>query len=848
MSGIEGTLVGGAVGAAIGFALPVALVGAGGLALGWSIGTLVGGIIDGQPQTPIGKVGDLKYSGSAYGVVIPRGWGSYNVGGNIFWVANYINNRTLVPSNTNGATHLVQHTVSSGGGGGSGGAGKGGQQYKYTASFACSFGEGTWCQEDGTLQSHNPIINRIWANDLLIYSTAVLHYKGTWNNSVVYHVNDEVAYDSGSGRIVYVCIATTVAGEDPVHYIGVKWNQVAKVINKFNIRIYDGSETQAPDPFIANAEAAGDTTKIPAMLGQIYIVVSDMDLTTDFGSSIPSLTAEILTDPVTVGTVLSDIANRSWNYGAAFDSSLATATLTGFTATSLGDAQSFIDAITKLYSLDMMTANTKVSIIPRGGSIVATIPYSMMGASKDSKTSPTALTIKLGARAELPAWINLTYYDVDMDYQQNIQVAFKSTGQSTNPVGIQTDLILHAFEAAQMVSTQMDQTYLNYKPFSFPVSRQFSFITPTDPIYIFDELGNEYRVRVLTAEYGQPGPTMLSAVLDNPNALVQTQTGATSISTPSNPGPASPCVFHAWSGKELRDQDEGYPGFYVATTWDSNGRGGTVYYSTDSGSTWTLSATTITRSIIGVSNTVLANASGGTYPYWDSTNSVQVNLDYDGIATLVSMSSAQVLDSQNICVLGSEILGFMNATLIVDSWPSGPRTFSLSNLYRGVRGSTFTGHAVSEQFVMADSSVIRVVLNSAMVGQPVQVKVLAPGQALTDVTAQTVTIATPTPNTAQQAQTTASTAATNLVTHEALAATSSVLGHVKIGMGISVAGDGTISVGGGFMYMVYLGAWITLTAYVPGDVVTDAGSTYVCKLATSSASVPGSLPANWDVI
>ncbi len=61
-------------------------------------------------------------------------------------------------------------------------------------------------------------------------------------------------------------------------------------ISRFTTRFYTGSETQTPDPLIADIEGAGNA---PAFRGLAYIVFEDMPLA-DFGNRIPQLQFEIV--------------------------------------------------------------------------------------------------------------------------------------------------------------------------------------------------------------------------------------------------------------------------------------------------------------------------------------------------------------------------------------------------------------------------------------------------------------------------------------------------------------------------------------------------------------------------
>jgi hypothetical protein len=189
----------------------------------------------------------------------------------------------------------------------------------------------------------------------------------------------------------------------------------------------------------------------------------------------------------------------------------------------------------------------------------------------------------------------------------------------------------------------------------------------------------------------------------------------------------------------LRTEDQQFPGFYVAGTGLTGWLGADVFYSADSGVTWIQCGRLSSRSIFGTTTSVLANGTGALY--WDNTHTFGVSLTDDNLAELFSVTSDAVLGGQNIAIVGSEILGFQNASLTADN----PPRYTLSDLYRGIRRSVYMGHSSPERFILATNSVIRVNVPSGLVGATIQVKCVSALQTLADCTAQTVTIAARTP-------------------------------------------------------------------------------------------------------
>lgn len=132
----------GAVGAVVGSAIG----GPGGAAWGWNIGVTLGGVLFPPKlgEQNLGKLDDLRLSGSGYGAMIPQVWGRVRIGGNVIWTTDLKEN--------------IQKTKQKSKGGG----GQTVNNYTYSASLAIAV-----CKGPAT-------VKRIWAEDLLLYDDDVI--------------------------------------------------------------------------------------------------------------------------------------------------------------------------------------------------------------------------------------------------------------------------------------------------------------------------------------------------------------------------------------------------------------------------------------------------------------------------------------------------------------------------------------------------------------------------------------------------------------------------------------------------------------------------------------------------
>jgi hypothetical protein len=741
-----------------------------GTALGWELGTLIGGLLD--PQNNMNLLKDLRVGGSTYGASIPKLWGRNKVAGNIIWIANYINNKTLVPSTTymvftpsttyaagttsftascnqqtgtvkagtyytstyhpivgnpyyvtirinvdttvslgvatftcdplpadlvsgmvfatsSTVTQLLYYPVQEGGGGGSGGLGAN-NAYHYTCSFMACFGESsTYIQDTGQFVNRNLVVQRIWCNDILYYD---------------------------------------------VNYPGITPKQTT-------IRIRYGAENQTPDSLVEAAESPGNAFNCSAERGLLTIVFDTLNLT-PFGNTIPTITAEIWSDPVTVGDVISDIVSQVELPGLSIDVSLCTMSLTGCAIAARVAAQDALSQILPYYFIDVGEWGSKVNFIPRGGVPLFTIDPNDMGAFSENSDASQIITLTRtrGLRSDIPGRVDLTYIDVDAGYSQLIQSAIKYTGDFFNPNQLTVQLSLHATEALQMAYSVLYSAYLSNELFDVSVPWNYVQMTPTDPVYITDpDLQEIYQVRVTETDELDTGETKFKAVPDNLNIYSQSQSADSGqgIGNTKITNPTIPVVFATWSEFALREQDKEVPGFYVWADWPTIGAGGTVYYSADGGTTWILGPNITQQSAMGITTSALPAATG--HGYWDGVNTLGIELNDDGgLFELATITTAEVLSGTNVALVGNEVVGFETVV------NTGYQQYTLSNLYRGIFNSGGSIDASNSQFLMLTSAAQFVQVNSNLIGASLQVVVVAPGQNITDVGPLTVIVSTPT--------------------------------------------------------------------------------------------------------
>lgn len=120
--------------------------------VGWIVGSVIGGLLfPSKDKSPGPQIQDLSITSSAWGTVIPRGYGAVRISGNRIWAYG---------------NKMQTHTESEGGGSILGKGGGGATTTKYTCSFADSFGWGP-CKD----------ILKIWADGKVIFDKTTTNVR-----------------------------------------------------------------------------------------------------------------------------------------------------------------------------------------------------------------------------------------------------------------------------------------------------------------------------------------------------------------------------------------------------------------------------------------------------------------------------------------------------------------------------------------------------------------------------------------------------------------------------------------------------------------------------------------------
>lgn len=427
-------------------------------------------------------------------------------------------------------------------------------------------------------------------------------------------------------------------------------------------------------------------------------------------------TGRLTTTGSTLDTVVADICNQAGMATTDYDvTALASTTLDGFALNSQTDGASWIQQLMAAYFFDAVEHNGKLTFVKRGSASILTIPSTDLGAVPFDSQLPPSLQIDRTSEVELPKSIDIGYYNLNGDYLQSVQQYKRQVTHSQQMTQMSTQLALSDAHAMQIAESSMFVQHLGRTMYTFYVTQKYAQYEPTDVITV-----NGYTMRILSDDRGVDGTIRFVAIAEDPSIYGNPSAGgAANFPVQSVPVTQATAAM-LLDIPQLRDQDQD-PGFYAAayagnvTAWT----GAVLYRSIDGGSTYQSEATiSPPAATIGTCTTTLGTWTGGNIP--DESNTLTVSV-FDN--TLASCTFDQVLQYQNLALVGNEIVSFGNVTLNANG------TYTLSRFLRGRYGTDWAigSHAANERFILLTiSSVVDVVgaaanLNAAYLYKPVTI-------------------------------------------------------------------------------------------------------------------------------
>ena len=362
----------------------------------------------------------------------------------------------------------------------------------------------------------------------------------------------------------------------------------------------------------------------------------------------------------------------------------------GFKIDNQLSARQVLETLSIYYNFDAVESGGILKFILRGKDPVATIDYSEIGAkifTKDYDSSDIFKNTRI-QESELVKILNIIYFDIDKDYEQNTQQAKRVINTTENVNTIQAPIVLDSTEAKRIVDRILYQSYIARDKYQFDINYDYAYLEPTDVINLIKD-GNTYTLRITKLDKSQ-GVLKIEAEAEQKTVYNQNGTGDAGI--------ISQDVVTTYADTSLYildipifDISDNNGGNYVVVDKSAGlWRGAGVYKSTEQNGTYSSQETIYQNSI-----------TGNIQSFIDS-NHILNTVDYvsyfiiQSTGQLYSITYDQLLNGGNVALIGNELVQFMNAELIATN------TYKISGLLRG-RWATeqYVGtHTINDKFIL----------------------------------------------------------------------------------------------------------------------------------------------------
>lgn len=426
-------------------------------------------------------------------------------------------------------------------------------------------------------------------------------------------------------------------------------------------------------------------------------------------------------DTVPLAGVLTDLCLKAGMKNTDVISSAVTNNLRGYIVNNRMAARDALQPLLGTFFIDGVEIDGVLNFVPRGQASAATIPYNDLGASDNVNPGDEVVRMDETRKqtSELPLRIDLTHIDPDRSYLTNTQHAARiAQAVGTEDLEtIQLSIALTSAEAAQVVQRTLKNAWIERNSYTFNLGPSHLRLDPTDVITVLTDV-TSFLVRLNQVDFGANNVVACTAIAEDGYAYISNATGTAATLQALRIVLNGPVSLFLLDTPMLALSDDSV-GLYYAFGL-RNGVTSAALYKAPDQLAWRIVGTGVEGPAFGWATTVLGDYSR---PWvWDYTNTVTVVL---GEGTLDSKTALDVLNWNNVAMLGDEIIQWQTATLVSDN------TYTLSGLLRGRRGTEdATGsHAVGEQFVVlsTDGGLYRAPMGSTEIGNTAYYKGVAAG-------------------------------------------------------------------------------------------------------------------------
>lgn len=304
---------------------------------------------------------------------------------------------------------------------------------------------------------------------------------------------------------------------------------------------------------------------------------------------------------------------------------------------------------------------------------------------------------------ELPNEVIIKYNNLKNSGEPEARYSRKQSGYSDASVNLALNMSIPGQDASLLTKVLLNEFWSQKDKYSFDM--RSVLVQPMDCLEMTAD-GKIHRIMVLESVLDTDFNNQISAVSYDQSAYRVSAPSpsdvATSVVTLAYPPQTSVQIFNL---PAITDADD-VPGYATgASSSSERWIGGYLTASNDGGQTFVAQTSYAVRMTKGVATTVLPANRVFTI---DRSIKIVVQLEF---GTLETISEAQLLNGQNLALLGEEIINFQSAVL------TGVLQYEISGFLRGQKGTEdkIYSHFSGEQFVLLNPAINRVAIDQALI-------------------------------------------------------------------------------------------------------------------------------------
>jgi len=448
-----------------------------------------------------------------------------------------------------------------------------------------------------------------------------------------------------------------------------------------SLTYFNGAADQSVSSTIEAFEGSGN---VPAWRGWSYAVLTNLDVT-KWAGTFPTIRALIRQDADgDLASIVSDICLRSGKLSAdEIDvTALAGIEAAGIAASGPQASTTLLKQLAITHNLEAQERDGKIRFFTADEADVVAVSEEKWGVVEPGGARASRLARRRIPRQRLASGLHLTFFDPDRDYNQGSARFSMIDNPVERESKIPLDMVLTREDALIACKRLVLRAMLAAEEFELTLPPELIEVLAGD-ILTVTESSIDYSIRVEQITRGDNALVVVRGVreaLDSFTQEVDVEEVSTALAESTELVLPKEVQWTLADIPPLADSDATSVGVYVFMGASSPGdafTGGVVFQSLDGGISFTGFQTIAAGSLYA---RVIGTLGDGDAHFIDNANTLTVEL-LSSSATLSAASAAQVLNGANQMLVGQEVVGFTQATLV-----SGTR-YELTGLLRGLRGT-----------------------------------------------------------------------------------------------------------------------------------------------------------------